>query len=114
MNSEVPPPGDPTGEDIPEHADEQAPSKNEQDLAQKEDFLNGAQDYLDKTGLNNFFSKDSNLLQVIAAKAVELRDNPNTTLGQPPHINNVINLSMFQPVLLLGKAITSTLRVAFH
>ncbi|KAI0845402.1 hypothetical protein F5Y00DRAFT_265657 [Daldinia vernicosa] len=66
----------------------------------KEEFKKSIGDFVAKHKLGKFFREDSQqLLESIAAKAVELQGDATSTLGQPENSENLIKLALYQPVI---------------
>ncbi|KAF3059672.1 ankyrin repeat protein [Daldinia childiae] len=66
----------------------------------KEDFEKNISDFVAKHKLGKFFREDSQqLLEGIAAKAVELQGDDTSVLGQPENSDNLIKLALYQPVI---------------
>ncbi|KAI1654315.1 hypothetical protein F4813DRAFT_392821 [Daldinia decipiens] len=66
----------------------------------KEEFKKNIGDFVAKHKLGKFFRDDSQqLLESIAAKAVELQRDTTSVLGQPENSENLIKLALYQPVI---------------
>ncbi|KAL7932153.1 hypothetical protein V8C35DRAFT_329153 [Trichoderma chlorosporum] len=66
-----------------------------------EDFKSKMDEKIQDMGLDKFFSKNGNFLQSVAEKAVSLKNNPDTNLGNSENIQKLITFSMYQPVIFL-------------
>ncbi|KAI0121863.1 hypothetical protein F4814DRAFT_406799 [Daldinia grandis] len=66
----------------------------------KDEFKKNIAKFVDEHKLGKFFRHDSQqLLEDIAAKAVELQGDPTSVLGQPENSENLIKLALYQPVI---------------
>ncbi|KAH6855745.1 hypothetical protein B0I37DRAFT_61545 [Chaetomium sp. MPI-CAGE-AT-0009] len=52
-----------------------------------------------KSGLSKFTGMDDTFLETLADKAIALRNNANTDLGNPENIPDMIDLAMYKPVI---------------
>ena len=68
----------------------------------KDEFVANIDNYVKDTPLEKFFPKDSRFIQILAQKAVDLKDDPTTPLGTPSLMKKTILVSMHQQVLYCG------------
>ena len=68
-----------------------------------EDFKKNVNSYVEKNGLDDFFQPGNPFLEKLAAKAVELKNDPNNVLKTPDQIRDLTTLALYQPVLYCGK-----------
>ncbi|PYH90171.1 hypothetical protein BO71DRAFT_444104 [Aspergillus ellipticus CBS 707.79] len=85
QQAELTPPATPTPETTPEIEYQQEYQK--------------INEYMDRNNLKRFFSMDSNLIGTIAKKAIDLRKDTTTTLGNKEKLPKMIQLAMYKPII---------------
>lgn len=69
----------------------------------KADFVTNINVYVTKSGLEDFFPPGDRYIEKVAAKAVELQNDPSNLLNGVDQIRNLTSLALYQPVLYCGK-----------
>ncbi|MCJ1426283.1 hypothetical protein MMC29_004186 [Sticta canariensis] len=65
----------------------------------KADFKTNINSYVAKNGLDKFFPPGDKYIEELAAKAVELKNDPSNPLSSVDQIRDLTSLAMYQPVL---------------
>jgi hypothetical protein len=68
-----------------------------------DDFKANVNSYVAKNGLVDFLPPGDKFLEKLAAKAVELKNDPINVLNTPDQIRDLTTLAMYHPVLYCGK-----------
>lgn len=55
-----------------------------------------------ESGLGKLYPPDDEYLNKVAARAAELRDDPNNPLNKPEQIGTLTRLALYQPILYCG------------
>lgn len=57
-----------------------------------------------KNGLDDFFPPGDPFIEKVAAKAVEVKNDPSNKLNTPDQIRDLTTLALYQPVLYCGES----------
>ncbi|KAJ6452278.1 hypothetical protein C8R45DRAFT_85992 [Mycena sanguinolenta] len=72
---------------------------NDGETPNKAQFLENVDEFVKNSPLERFFKGNPNYIQELAKKAAELKDDPNTPLGQPDLLPKTIKVTLHQQVI---------------
>ncbi|KAF7361170.1 putative ankyrin repeat protein [Mycena sanguinolenta] len=72
---------------------------NDGETPNKAQFLENVDEFVKNSPLERFFKGNPNYIQELAKKATELKDDPNTPLGQPDLLPKTIKVTLHQQVI---------------
>lgn len=77
-------------------------SKDLQDCTTVDDYKKNVTKYVEDTGLERFFPKDSEFVQRLAEGLVAFKDS-KSPLNTPESLKGLVQLSLYQTILYCGK-----------
>ncbi|KAJ6452282.1 ankyrin repeat-containing domain protein [Mycena sanguinolenta] len=72
---------------------------NDGETPNKAQFLENVDEFVKNSPLERFFKGNPNYIQDLAKKATELKDDPNTPLGQPDLLPKTIKVTLHQQII---------------